>query len=47
MNEKERDEIFNKNPTSMIDYPKGIPKLEQYLVSTKLPFDRNPEDLLI
>lgn len=31
----------------MIDYPKGIPDIEKYLVGLKNPHERNPEDLLI
>jgi len=44
---KERLKFFNQNPTSIIDYPKGIPEIEKYLVGLKNPNERNPEDLLI
>ena len=43
---EERSKYFNQNRTSCIDYPKGIPDIERYLVFLdKEP--RKPEQLLI
>lgn len=44
MKESERIKFFTKNKTSMIDYPKGIPEIGNYLVSMKS--DRNPLEML-
>jgi hypothetical protein len=30
---KDREKYFNKNKTSCIDYPKGIPEIERYLIA--------------
>jgi len=35
MNTKERSKFFSDNKTSIIDYPKGIPEIEKYLVAMK------------
>ena len=40
----ERQKFFSENKTSIIDYPKGIPNIEKYLVSMK--FDKDPADML-
>lgn len=42
MENKERHKFFNDNKTSIIDYPKGIPEIEKYLVQLK--YEKEPID---
>jgi hypothetical protein len=33
LDQKERIKFFTENKTSIIDYPKGVPEIEKYLVT--------------
>ena len=45
MEPKDKEKFFTHNKTSIIDYPKGIPEIEKYLVTMNV-HDRDPIDAL-
>ena len=47
MTPEERQKFFNTNRTSIIDYPKGIPEIEKYLLNPVKPGSPEPVDMII